>query len=589
MERLSFDFVVVGGGMSGLCAAIAAARHGARTALVQARPMPGGNASSEIRMHICGADDHMSRPNARETGILEEILLEHKRRNPTNSYAVFDSILWEKVAFCKNLTLFLNTCVDGVTMREGRIERVSAYQQTTEKRFEFAAPLFADATGDGSLGAWAGADFVVGREAKTAYGEAHAPERADSCTMGNSLMFKARDAGHPVPFVKPEWANTYTEHDLRRRIHEDVTSGYWWIELGGGRYNTIDDAEVLRDELLKAVYGVWDHIKNGGDHGAQNMELEWVGMLPGKRESRRLLGDYVLREADCAEGRRFADAVAYGGWPMDVHTVEGFLNDSDDPTVWMHLDDVYTIPYRCYYSRNIPNLFLCGRIISASHMAFASARVMATCAVGGQAVGTAAAIAAREYILPRAVGEHIGELQQTLLRDDCYIPGVVNEDADDLLRTAHASASHALPGCGAENVLSGVARTVGEQTNCWAARAADHPSLTLRLDAPAEIGQVRLTFDSNLSREITISINREVLGRQSESTPPELVRAFTLVFEREGVEVCRRTVDGLSQRHCVFDLEQPVCCDALRVEDISTHGAEIVRIYEIRAYRKGNE
>ena len=179
MERLTFDFVVVGGGMSGLCAAIAAARHGAKTALVHARPMPGGNASSEIRMHICGADDHMRRPHARETGIIEEILLEHKRRNPTNSYAVFDSILWEKAAFCENLTLLLNTCVDGVTMREGRIESVSAYQQTTEKRLTLYAPLFADATGDGSLGAWAGADYVVGREARSAYGEPHAPERAD--------------------------------------------------------------------------------------------------------------------------------------------------------------------------------------------------------------------------------------------------------------------------------------------------------------------------------------------------------------------------------------------------------------------------
>jgi len=310
-----------------------------------------------------------------------------------------------------------------------------------------------------------------------------------------------------------------------------------WIELGGGRYNTIADAETLRDELLKAVYGVWDHIKNGGEHGAQNMELEWVGMLPGKRESRRLMGDYVLNEADCAGGRRFADAVAYGGWPMDVHTVEGFLNDSDDPTVWLRLEDVYTIPYRCYYSRNIPNLFLCGRIISASHMAFASARVMATCAVGGQAVGTAAAIAVHRGILPREVGAHIRELQQTLLRDDCYIPGIRNEDADDLLRDAQISASHALPECEAENVLSGVSRTVGEQTNCWAAYAADHPTLTLRLAAPAAVRRIQLTFDSNLSREITISINREVLGRQSAGTPPELVCSCRLVFVRDGADV----------------------------------------------------
>ena len=274
---------------------------------------------------------------------------------------------------------------------------------------------------------------------------------------------------------------------------------------------------------------------------------------------------------------------------MDVHTVEGFLNDSDDPTVWLRLQDVYTIPYRCYYSRNIPNLFMCGRIISASHMAFASARVMATCAVGGQAVGTAAAIAVRRGILPREVGAHIAELQQTLLRDDCYIPGIANGDGDDLLRTARASASHALPGCGAENVLSGVARTVGECANCWAAPAADDPSLTLRLAALADVGEVRLTFDSNLSREITISINREVLGRQSESTPDELVRACSLVFELEGRAVCRKALDGLTQRHCVVRLDQPVRCDAIRLEDFRTHGAQFVRVFEVRAYAQGHE
>ena len=315
------------------------------------------------------------------------------------------------------------------------------------------------------------------------------------------------------------------------------------------------------------------------------MELEWVGMLPGKRESRRLLGDYVLNEADCAGGRRFADAVAYGGWPMDVHTVEGFLNDSDDPTVWLRLEDVYTIPYRCYYSRNIPNLFLCGRIISASHMAFASARVMATCAVGGQAVGTAAAIAVHRGILPREVGAHIRELQQTLLRDDCYIPGIRNEDADDLLRDAQISASHALPECEAENVLSGVSRTVGEQTNCWAAYAADHPTLTLRLAAPAAVRRIQLTFDSNLSREITISINREVLGRQSAGTPPELVCSCRLVFVRDGADVRHIDIEELWQRRCVLDLEQPILCDAIRIENIRTHGAKIIRIFEARAYR----
>ena len=175
--------------------------------------------------------------------------------------------------------------------------------------------------------------------------------------MGNSLMFLAKDAGKPVTFIPPKWANTYTEEQLRFREHTSVKSGYWWIELGGKTLDTISDAEELRDELLKAVYGVWDHIKNGGDHGADKMDLEWVGFLPGKRESRRLIGDYVLTEHDINESRIFDDAVAYGGWPMDVHTVEGFLNENDNPTVWNHVDDIYTIPYRSLYSVNIENLF----------------------------------------------------------------------------------------------------------------------------------------------------------------------------------------------------------------------------------------
>ncbi|MGI6215226.1 MAG: FAD-dependent oxidoreductase [Christensenellales bacterium] len=584
MKVLSFDFVVVGGGMSGLCAAIAAARHGAKTALIHARPMLGGNAGSEIRMHICGADYHMTRPNARETGIIEEILLEHKKSNPTNSYAIFDSILWGKAAFCKNLTLFLNTCVDGANVENGRVIGVTAYQQTTEKRMSFTAPLFADATGDGSIGAWSGADYTVGREGKDTYGEPHAPNIADNYTMGSSLMFKARDTGRPVPFIKPEWANTYTEYDLRRRIHDDITSGYWWIELGGKTYNTISDAEILRDELLKIVYGVWDHIKNGGDHGAQNMELEWVGMLPGKRESRRLLGDYVLCENDCVEGKRFEDAVAYGGWPMDIHTVGGFLNDGDDPTVWIKLKDVYTIPYRCFYSRNISNLFICGRIISASHMAFASARVMATCAVGGQAVGTAAAIAIKKKILPRDVGKHIIELQQTLLKDDCYIPGVINEDPDDLLRMAQATASSAIEGCGAENVLNGIARTVGINMNCWAAKEEDEPVLTIKMNKAASVSKVHLTFDSNLSREITISINQEVIERQSVGTPPELVKKCRLIFKRNGQCVYKQELDENYQRHCIIDLGKPIICDTIKLEDIQTYGSSIIRVFEMRAY-----
>lgn len=578
---LHFDLVVVGGGMSGLVAAMAAARKGVKTALIHARSVLGGNASSEIRMHICGADHHMKRKNARETGIIEEILLEHKRRNPMNSYAVFDAVLFDKAMQCENLTLFMNACMDGATVEKGKITSVTAYQQTTEKRYTFFAPLFVDATGDGTLSCLAGAEYVIGRESRDTYDEPHAPEVADHCTMGNSLMFKARDMGQPVPFIKPDFANTYTEHDLRNRVHKDITSGYWWIELGGGKFDTIDDAETLREELLRAVYGMWDHIKNGGDHGADNYELEWVGMLPGKRESRRVLGDYVLREQDCQLGARFPDAVAYGGWPMDVHVIEGFLNDSEEPTMYLHLPDVYTIPYRCFYSRNIDNLFTCGRIISATHMAFASARVMATCAVGGQAVGTAAYIALREGISPRGVNDHIHELQQTLIRDDCYIPGIANDDPRDLARTAKITSLPA--NLGAENLQSGVARSVGEESHCFAACVSDQPSIEIALAAPACLRELHIKSDSNLSREITISINSKVLGRQSQSIPPELLKSCRVRLMLEDRCVHEARLQGLYQRFTSLSLPG-VLCDRVIIDQMETHGDEMLRLFEVRLY-----
>ena len=394
-----YDLVITGGGLSGVCAAVSAARHGVKTALIHNRPVLGGNASSEIRMHICGADDHASRPNARETGIIEEIQLENKHRNPTHSYPIFDSVLW---GFClneENLDLYLNTHVITVACKNQHIVRLTAIQMTTETEFEFEGTYFVDATGDGFIGAEAGAEYRIGREGKDQYGEKYAPEQEDDFTMGSSLMFQAKRTEKKVPFITPDWAYHFTEDDLRNREHNDIRSGYWWIELGGYHSPVIDNAEEIYNELLRSVYGIWDHLKNGGDHQAEYYDLEWVGTIPGRRESRRLLGDYVLTEQDCLEGRRFEDAVAYGGWPMDVHIPGGLRTQTEQPTVWLHLKDTYTIPYRCLYSKNIDNLFLAGRAISCSHMAFASTRVMGTCAVVGQAVGTAAAIALKNHCI----------------------------------------------------------------------------------------------------------------------------------------------------------------------------------------------
>ena len=520
----------------------------------------------------------------RETGILEEILLENKRRNPEMNYPVFDSVLWETVNFQDNLELFLNTYMTEVHCQAQKITEIVAEQMTTEKRYCFRAPLFMDATGDGNLGAKAGAVYRMGREAESTYGENLAPQSEDHVTMGNSVMFLAIDAGHPVPFEKPFWAYTYTEEQLRFRDHDDVTSGYWWIELGGGEHNTITDAEDIRDDLLKTVFGVWDHIKNQKGHHAENLDLEWVSFLPGKRESRRFVGDYVLTEKDCLENTDFEDAVAYGGWPMDIHTEGGMLNESDHPTVWNKVNGIYRIPYRCLYSVNIENLFLGGRAISCSHVAFSSTRVMATCAVAGQAAGTAAAMAAKGDLSPRQVLTHVKELQQKLLKADCYIPGIRNEDGKDLARRARAAASAQLPGCGAGHVLNGIPRTVGDQKNCWSAPIGEKPVLTLKWEEEIMPAQIRLLLDSNLSREITPSINRGVLARQVKGTPPELLREFKLLFCRKGEILEEMACESRGQRLQVIQVEGEPVVDEIRLIPVSTYGSENAVVFEVRVY-----
>ena len=592
-----YDVVVVGGGTGGMGAAVSAARHGAKTALIQDRPVLGGNNSSEIRMHISGADQHALRKNARETGLVEEIALRNRYFNPQNSFCVSDTVYWEIAKAEENLTLMLNTTMIDVQMDGKKIQKIYATQLPTEKKFAIEADIFVDATGDGTLAYFAGAEFMVGREAKETFGEPNAQDTADRFTMGNTLMFTTMDMGHPVPFHKPDWAYTYTEEDLKYRKHCDgeaiwrakagIDSGYWWIELGGWKNDIIFDGEDIRDELLKVLYGVWDHIKNGGDHGAANLVLDWVGYVPGKRESRRIVGDYVLREQDLMENHLFDDAVAYGGWTLDQHTVGGMDNLTDDPAHLLTPPVPYQIPYRCYYSKDISNLMMAGRNISCSHMAMASTRVMGTCMVGGQAVGVAAAIAVREGLTPREVGKtHIREIQQTLLKDDCYIPGLKNEDEKDLARSARVTASAFEPGYEPEQVINGVHRGVDDRTNTWRTHGlGDGPQwLELVWEKEVEAKQVILRFDSDLSSEIFVSINKMQLLDQEIGVPTCLVKEYKVELLLHGKVQAEIHEDGNYLRHRVHDLEEAVRFDTLRLTIISTNGQEETGLCEIRVY-----
>lgn len=605
-----YEVIVAGGGLSGVCAAVACARKGVRTAIIQNRSMFGGNASSEIRMHIVGASSHGAKKNMAETGILMEILLENKHRNPYASFPVFDSIIWEKVRFQENLDTYLNTNLDDLVMEKDRVKTIICHQNTTETEYVFSAPIFVDATGHGTLAVMAGAKSRLGSECKAEFGEPNAPDEPNDDTMGNTLMFTAIDRGEPTKFVKPFWAYSFSEEDLKYRTHNNsigshvdggklvefeegsgrlphfsnVDSGYWWIELGGQYNDIIQEGEVIRDELLKCVYGVWDHLKNVGNHGVENLDLDWVGIVPGSRESRRIEGDYILNENDVRTNRIFPDTVAYGGWQMDQHIRGGIMDFDKLPSRILNFDGCYTIPWRCYYAKDVSNVMLAGRDISATKMAFGSARVMGTCAAGGQAVGTAAAIAVRYGCTPREIGTHMDELQQELLKDDCYLPGFANHDERDKARSARVTASGYTEGNEPEKVINGVARTVGEESNCWEAEIGpEGAAITLDFGKHTLLSRIQLTFDPNLTREIMPSLTKNVRDRQIKGMPDELVKDYQIKLFLDGKEVFSRRIEENYQRLNRINLENETECDKLTVTVFKAYGISRARIFEIRA------
>lgn len=610
VKNAEYDVVVIGGGMSGICAALAAARHGARTALVHDRHVLGGNASSEIRMHICGASENLAKPDLEESGILHEIMLDNKSRNDYYNFSIWDMVLFSTVKRQKNLTVYLSTAMESCEMGEGStIRSIDAYQLTTETHWKISGKVFIDCTGNATLGYYAEAEFRTGSEGRDEFGEPDAPGQPNKERMGNTLLFKAVDRGHPVAFKKPDFARTFTEEELKYRTHSavhgaqikgevdkayvrmtsfstsSVDYGYWWIELPGETDDIIDEYEQIRDELVSCIYGIWDHLKNGGDHGAENYDLEWVGMLPGSREGRRLIGDYILNENDILSNRQFEDAVAYGGWPMDIHTAKGLYDFDELPSRVISFDGAYTIPYRSYYSKNISNLMMAGRDISASKMAMGSARVMGTCAVGGQAVGTAAALCIKYDCDPRGAQEHMRELQQMLLKDDAYIPGIWNEDPKDLARRAKVTATSAREGCPPENVINGISRDEDGHRNLWISGKGrtEGEMLTLHLADRQPVSEVHLTFDSNFHYPIKITLSRKRQAQQRIGVPPELIRDYTVTLWQGDKKAAKQTVTENVQRKNIVTFPTTEC-DRVTVMVHKTNGSNEAHIYEIRVY-----
>ena len=441
------DLIVVGGGMAGTCTAITAARNGIKVVLVQDRPVLGGNGSSEVRLWVLGATSHLGNNNrwAREGGVIDEILVENLFRNKEGNAIIFDTILLEKVVAEPNITLLLNTMVYDIEKKdEANISSVTAFCSQNSTEYILHAPLFCDASGDGIVGFLAGASFRMGSEGKNEFGEGFAPTNENGELLGHTIYFYSKNTGRPVKYVAPSYALKDINKIPRFRNIKtgDTGCNFWWFEYGGLR-DTIHDTEEIKWELWSVVYGVWDYIKNSGKFpDSENLSLEWVGTIPGKRESRRFEGPYMLKQRDIVGQKHFYDAVSFGGWAIDLHPADGVFSELPACNQY-HSKGIYEIPYRCFISKDIKNLFIAGRLISASHVAFGSTRVMATAAHGGQAVGMAAAMCRQLGLNPTDLADYetIKLLQNKLNINGQSIPGIPINQIMNLAATAQIEVS----------------------------------------------------------------------------------------------------------------------------------------------------
>lgn len=543
-KQLSCDFCVIGGGMAGIAAAISAAREGLHVVLMHERPVLGGNASSEIRMWISGARGE----DNRETGILEEIELENMYRNPTKSYAIWDTILYDFVRREENIQLLLNcTCLDAQTIsgsfphgRDRRIVSVTGYQMTTQHFVEVHAPYFCDCSGDSILAPLTDAEFRIGREAASEFNEISSTQTPDMKTMGMSCLIQGRETTQPIRYTPPSWHTSLGDSDFKDRMPNiyDASENFWYLELGGNQ-DSISDTEKIRDELLSLATGTWDYIKNSGRFQADRWDLDFLGFLPGKRESRRMVGQYIVTQRDISDGVTFDDEIAYGGWPLDDHFPDGFYHRGT-PNTDYKTPAPYSLPYRALYSKNVDNLFFAGRNISMTHMAMSSIRVMATCALLGEAVGKAVSIALYNHFSPHDVFiQRTSQLQQKLLNADCFLPSKTRV-IDPLCQKATLSG-------GLETLRNGQDRAhriygTTEEGTYTHLPAGAQVSYTF---APCTVSAVHIVFSSDLNRN---SLDGSEVERQRATRanvrldspqlhmPASLCREFRLVGFRNGQE-----------------------------------------------------
>lgn len=528
VRTLDYDteIVVCGGGLAGVCAAVSAARHGSHVILIQDRPMLGGNTSSEMRMGIVGVKEDQ----CQEAGILEEMQCRNFYFNPLQRYTLWDDVIYSTVIEEPNIKLLLNTTVEDVVMDGDRIAAVKCWNSNNYTHYNISGKLFLDCTGDGIL-RLSGAKFRRGTEAREEYNESFLSSKgASSNTMGNSILLQLRKTTEHHPFIAPEWAYHFTADDFDYDTPKSTIPGqkynykiiwrahdnnFWWIESSGVKFDTIFDANEIQLELKKIAYGIWEYMKNNVEQ-CREYDLDWIGAIPGKRESTRYVAPYTLTQDDVVSGGHFEDVVAYGGWTLDDHNPNGFMNKGL-ASIEYTVPQGFGIPYDCLYSINVPNLMFAGRDISASHLAFSATRVMATCALIGQAVGTAANMVIEKNTTPAGIRtDYIAELQDRLEQDDCMLPYRWRK-VSDLTLAAKTLAEN-------EPLRNGIDREWdGEDNGAYAAPGA--VNLTYTWDKPVTVESARFIFDSDFKvrgkrmRKLEATTERVPM-------PSEMVRNF---------------------------------------------------------------
>ena len=577
---LQTDLVVVGGGLAGVCAAVSAARNGAKVVLIQDRPVLGGNASSEMRMGIVGVKNDQDA----EAGILEEMQLRNFRYNPLQRYTLWDDVIYSTVVSEPGITLLLNTSVDGVKMDGASIAAVEAWNTNSYTRYTVSGKLFADCSGDGIL-RLSGARFRRGREFPEEFGETYLSEGGDSKTMGNSILLQLRKTTEHHPFTAPDWAYHFTDADFDYAVPKSTIPGmkfnykrlypkdnnFWWIEFGG-TMDTVGDALAIQYELKRIAYGVWEYMKNHPDGRCRDYDLDWIGSLPGKRESARFIGPHILTQGDITSGGHFPDVVAYGGWTLDNHYPEAFHKKgaiSEEYTI----PNPFGIPFGCLYSVNVPNLMFAGRDISATHMGLSATRVMATCALLGQAAGTGAAIALRYSITPAEVhSDHIAELQATLEDDDCMLPFRWRK-VSGLTASARTAAAN-------EPARNGKDRSYdGDDNGVWIEKGAT--TLAYSWKKPVELSGARLIFDSAFKMRSKRMRKLEATTERVEM-PAMMAKDFHIdvLVKGKWQTVYTDTGNYLRLRKVSFD---PVSASAIRLVVDDTWGAPKAHVFAFDA------